>query len=62
MDRVIGFLHGGSLLFQRIHSPILSESGLRTAAQPPTECWTPSPLLKSIDSRCLEVFGDEPFG
>jgi hypothetical protein len=42
VDGVIGFLHGGSLLYQRIRSPILNESGLRTAAQPPTETRAPS--------------------
>jgi hypothetical protein len=42
VDGVIGFLHGASLLYQRIRSPILNESGLRTAAQPPTETWAPS--------------------
>jgi hypothetical protein len=40
LDGVIGFPHGGSLLSKRVCSPILCESGLRTAAQPPTECRT----------------------
>jgi hypothetical protein len=41
-DAVIGSFHGGSLLSKRIRSPILCESGLRTAAQPVTEYRTPS--------------------
>lgn len=39
---VIWPLYGDSLRFQRIRSPVRLESGLRTAAQPPTECWTRS--------------------
>jgi hypothetical protein len=38
--KTIGFFHGGSLLSKGICSPILNELGLRTAAQPPTECRT----------------------
>ena len=42
VDRVIGSCHGGSLSLEGIRSPILCEAGLRTPAQPPTKCRTPS--------------------
>ncbi len=48
--------------FLQIHSPILSESGLRTAAQAPTERWAPSRLTTAPRSSDLPLFGPKSSG